>query len=337
MNISNLDTDNAWCVSQEDMRKNVESHCSIGRKQFKKIIHSYLFFHLFFIGLFLMQVIGFCILLTFHLHSPLIPFSLAGLILTAFAYLILLIYFQAKKPEQFIALQNSFMRLCHQAIPLHLAPSEAHLFLAHAAYRFASHLHQDGLDEIAIKPSTLALNHLLQKAVWVFHRNDLHKMQEMLFLVSIREHIELIKKTPTNVEVHASLAHAYVALSKLYLARVDEGLVKEAEEQFKTTAQRAIQEFHIIDHFSPNDPWVHAQLASCYRDLNMIQKETESYEVILKLCPNDKEIMFRLGILYFKQGLCGRGLEMYEKLLALRFSRAHELLEFYDLHPIHAV
>ena len=90
-----------------------------------------------------------------------------------------------------------------------------------------------------------------------------------------------------------------------------------------------MQEFQIIDYYSPNDPWVYAQLASCYHDLALYEKEIQAYEIILKLCPNDKEILFRLGILYFQQGMNAQGLQIYEKLKTLQFSRTEELLAFY--------
>ena len=100
--------------------------------------------------------------------------------------------------------------------------------------------------------------------------------------------------------------------------------------QKRPTAEKAIQEFKIIDHYSPEDPWVHAQLASCYHDLKMHSKEITEYETILKLCPEDKQILFRLGILCFQQGENARGLQIYEQLKEMQFSRADELIDFYD-------
>ena len=44
----------------------------------------------------------------------------------------------------------------------------------------------------------------------------------------------------------------------------------------------------------------------------------------------DKEIMFRLGILLFQQGQNAKGLQIYEELKNLQFSRADELIDFYD-------
>ena len=164
----------------------------------------------------------------------------------------------------------------------------------------------------------------MRKIANLCYKNDIKKMKEVLFLVSISEHIQLIKETPTNLEAHASLANAYVALARLYEAQ------GSPHEKFKIATQKALQEFKIMDHYSPNDPWVHAQLASCYHDLKLFKEEIHEYEVILKLCPEDKQILFRLGILWFKQGENARGLEIYETLKELHFSKAEELIDFYD-------
>lgn len=330
MSVKEINRERSWRFDYEEFQKGVESHCFSGIKQFKKIIRSYIFFHLFFIGLLGTEIAAFCLFLTFLSKSALIAFSIAGIILTVFSYLVLLFYFQMKKPEQFIDLRNWFMQLCKQNLPKAIATPEYHLSLANAAYRFAHHLNKHESTLYEISPITHSINSFIRKFSNFYHHKDLHKMKEILLLVSITEHIQLIKQMPTNLEAHASLANGYVALSKIYLAKNGSAPSKEYEEKFKTVSEKAIQEFQIIDHYSPNDPWVQAQLASCYHDLKMFREEIISYENILKLCPNDKEIMFRLGILYFQQGLSARGLYIYEELKALGFSRADELIDFYD-------
>jgi hypothetical protein len=62
----------------------------------------------------------------------------------------------------------------------------------------------------------------------------------------------------------------------------------------------------------------------------MHKEEITEYETILKLCPEDKQILFRLGILCFQQGENARGLQIYEQLKEMQFSRADELIDFYD-------
>lgn len=322
MNVNEIKSDTFWRFNHEGFRKNVEAHCLTGLKQFKKIIRSYIFFHLFFLGLLAAEVTAFFVFLTLLFQTSLIAFSLAAILLTGFAYLILLFYFQTKKPEQFLELRNYFMLLCKKGLPKSLLQSEYHLSLANAAYRFAAHLSKQEPNLYQFKPAAISVNHLMRKFTNICHRKDIQRMKEVLFIVSINEHIQLIKNSPTNVEAHASLANTYVALSRLYL--------NQESDKFKAAAKKAIQEFKIIDHYSPKDPWVHAQLASCYHDLKMFDDEIKEYELILDLCPEDKQILFRLGILYFQQGENAKGLQIYEKLQEMQFSRADELIDFYD-------
>lgn len=324
MSINEIKSEPFWRFNHEGFHKNVESHCSSGLKQFKKIIRSYVFFHLFFLGLLSGEVIAFFFSLTLLFQTSLIAFSLAAILLTGFAYLILLFYFQTKKPEQFLELRNFFMLHCKKALPKNLIHSEYHLSLANAAYRFAAHLSKEEGQLYTLPPKMGSLNQAMRRVTNLCHRKDIQRMKEVLFLVSINEHIQLIKSVPTNLEAHASLANAYVALSRLYQKQ------EPLHEKFKTAARKAIQEYKIIDHLSPNDPWVHAQLASCYHDLSQHQEEINEYENVLKLCPEDKQILFRLGILCFQQGENARALQIYQKLKEMQFSRADELIDFYD-------
>ncbi|MEM8727120.1 MAG: hypothetical protein AAGE99_00170 [Chlamydiota bacterium] len=323
MSVSEIESETFRKVHHEGFGKNVETHCSSGLKRFKKITRSYVFFHLFFLGLLAAEGIAFFFSLTLLFQTSLIAFSLAMILLTGFAYAILLVYFQTKKPEQFLELRNFFMLQCKRALPKNLAYSEYHLSLANAAYRFATLLSKEE-GELYVAAEMSSFHQLMRKITDLCHRKDIRRMKEMLFLVSINEHIQLIKKSPTDLEVHASLANTYVALSRLYRKQ------DRQQEKFNPAVKKAIQEYEIIDHFSPNDPWVQAQLASCYHDLHRYREEIAAYEKVLKLCPEDKPILFRLGILCFQQGENARALQIYEKLKAMRFSRADELIDFYD-------
>ncbi|NGX50185.1 MAG: hypothetical protein K1060chlam2_00026 [Chlamydiae bacterium] len=322
MSVNEIKKDTFWRFNHEGFQKNVEANCLNSLKQFKKIMRSYIFFHLSFLGLLAAEVTAFFLFLTLLFQTSLIAFSLAAILLTGFTYLILLFYFQTKKPEQLLELRNYFMLLCKKSLPKSLLHSEYHLSLANAAYRFATQLSREEEPLHPFKPSAISLNHLMRKFTTLCHRKDIQRMKEVLFIVSINEHIQLIKSAPTDLEAHASLANTYVALSRLY---------QDSEKsKLHAAAQKAIQEFKIIDHYSPEDPWVHAQLASCYHDLKMFDDEIKEYETILQLCPEDKQILFRLGILYFQQGENARGLQIYETLQAMQFSRADELIDFYD-------
>ena len=215
MSVNEIKSDTFWRFNREAFHKNVESHCSTGIKQFKKIVRSYVFFHLFFLGLLAAEVTSFFFFITLLFQTSLIAFSLAAILLTGFAYLILLFYFQTKKPEQFLELRNFFMLLCKKGLPKNILRSEYHLSLANAAYRFAAHLSRNEEAFYPLVQETGSLNQVMRKVTHLCHKNDIKKMKEVLYLVSISEHIQLNKNATTNVDAHASLANAYVALSKL--------------------------------------------------------------------------------------------------------------------------
>jgi tetratricopeptide (TPR) repeat protein len=101
------------------------------------------------------------------------------------------------------------------------------------------------------------------------------------------------------------------------------------EKKFRQASERAIEEFKIISDYAPNDPWVHLQLAYSYRDLNMPLEEIQAYETILRINPTDKEALFKLGTLYFQQGMNAKGLQVYEELKRANFSKVENLIKYY--------
>ena len=166
-------------------------------------------------------------------------------------------------------------------------------------------------------------------------------MKELLLQNCIDEHILLVRAGPTNLEAHAGLANAYVMLSGLFVdPRTIDGLDddrwippnkynKHFSQKFRAIAGRAIEEFKILNDYAPDDPWVHAQLAYSYHDLQMPEEEIKEYETILQLCPDDKETLYKLGKLYFEQGHNAKGLEIYEALKRSNYKKAESLIHFY--------
>lgn len=322
MSVNEIKRDAFWPCGYEGLQKNIEAHCLTSLNQFKKIVRSYVFFHLFFLGILTAGLSAFFVFLTILFQKSLIAMSLVAILVTGFTYLILLFYFQTKKPGQFLALRNYFMLLCKKELPKHLLRSEYHLSLANAAYQFAAQLSKQEACLYKDEPGMMSLNRLIRKFTNFCYHKDIQQMKEVLLIISINEHVQLIKNMPTNLEAHSSLANTYVALSRLYY--------HQESDKFNRATKKAIEEFKIIDHYAPKDPWVHAQLASCYHDLGMVDEEIKEYEKILALCPEDKQILFRLGILYFQKGENAKGLQIYEKLKTMHFSRVEELIDCYD-------
>ena len=101
------------------------------------------------------------------------------------------------------------------------------------------------------------------------------------------------------------------------------------EKKFRMTAEKAIEEFKILSQYAPNDPWIHAQLAYSYHDLQMPLEEIQQYETIQKLNPDDKDNLYKLGVLYFQQGMNAKGLKVYEELKKAHYKKAENLIKHY--------
>jgi tetratricopeptide (TPR) repeat protein len=212
--------------------------------------------------------------------------------------------------------------------------------MANACARFADRLGRKEFKQEYSKSWLSFLNPYIQRFNWWFQWEDYQTLKELLLTEAVNENIELVKIEPISLDVHASLANAYVMLSGLYVdprivdGNEDEPWVPESHRdkmhtKFRETAERAIQEFKIISSFAPDDPWVHTQLAYSYHDLQMPEEEIHQYEIIHKLLPQDDDCLFKLGVLYFKQGLNAQGLEVYAKLCHSNAVKAQALIAQY--------
>jgi tetratricopeptide (TPR) repeat protein len=303
-------------------------------KQFRKITHTYVSFNLLFLGLFSAELAFFFAFLPFLNRSAILAFALGGLFLTCFSYFVLLFYFQARKPEQLVQLKDQFIQSCRQLLPVPQGEAQHHLSIAEALSKLTAYLH-DFEWNFYQTPPTFA--RLISRFSAYCYWQDVFQMKTLLLQAAVEEHLKQIRCAPTDLEVHASLANTYVSLSKLYKAtpethpRANRYQKNKAlyEEKFRAAAKLAIEEFRILSHYAPNDPWVHEQLAVGYRDLGMPEEEVKEVETLLRLRPQDREILFRLGMLYFEQGQNAKGLQVYEELKQANFKKAIDLIAVY--------
>lgn len=293
--------------------RDVQGKLDKTRGSFHALLSHYLLFHTLFAVLALVEVGVFTGLMSTMPKSIWVGLTLATMVLTGFTYFVLLFYYQTKKPEQMEDLRESFVRGLRENLPAELDQTESLLSVAQACHRCAQAIEENlaGLDKLplSLRTALRRLSHRLQK-------DDVKQMKELLLKMSIHYHVQLIKHEPTDIEAHSSLAQSYLALAKL--SGNKERLIG-----------RAIQEYLIIQSFAINDPWVYAQLAGCYQKLGKRDEEAKAYETILQICPHDKEIMFRLGLLYFEMDETAKGLKLYERLRALNFSKSEELINYY--------
>jgi tetratricopeptide (TPR) repeat protein len=304
--------------------------------QFKKITKNVSSIKLAFLNLFLGEIIFALFFIATYSKSSVIAIALGAIVLTVFTYFVLLFYFQAKKPEQINDLKLRFIASCKQASSAPEGVAEHHLSIANALMKLSFYLHGLEYSYFTAPLKNNLVKYLVESASIYFHHEDVLKMQESCLFSAIEEHVSQIKNTPTDLEVHVSLTHAYVSLAKIYMENKTsyKGFFKKNEEyyqkKFEIASKRAIEEFNILKEFAPHDPWIHAQLAQCYHSLNLFEEEAKEYEAMLEISPSDKEVMFRMGKIYFELGRNAEGLQVYEDLKNSGYKKADELISFYS-------
>lgn len=305
-------------------------------KQFKKITLFYGLFKLAFFFLLAFEV--FLALMLFPVPS-LFAIVLGAIFLTLFTYLVLIFYFQTKKPEQLHSLKERFLFSCRQSIAIPEKTAEHHLSIAQAALKLSYHLYELELRYFTLPTFLNFLGPIIEKISFMLFHEDTFKMKERLINAAIEEHLKQIRITPTDLEIHASLASSYIHLAKLYrevkeeanFARFSKKMEPLLSQKYMIASARAIEELKILQDFAPNDPWVHAQLAQCYEALDKKVEEADEYEKILALSPQDNAILFRLGVIYFELGKNAKALEIYDKLRLSPYKNAGELLAHYGV------
>lgn len=309
--------------------------------RFHSTIRSYAMFNLFFFLFFISQLTYISLHFTFLLQSFVLAMALGLCFVTIFCYFTLKIYFQTKKVERFSSLKEDYVFACKDIIHYQHGNSEHHMMLANACAEFAAALH--GKEYAFYRPpeAFAKLTPLFDRISCWCHWDDVYTMREMLLMSAVDEHIKIVKCYPTDLASHAGLANAYVMLSGLYVdPRSIEGFDDDRwipphkydgkiKDKFRLMSERAIEEFKILNDYAPRDPWVHAQLAYSYHDLQMPNEEIKEYEMLLQLCPDDREVLFKLGQLYFQQGRNAEGLQIYEQLKRSHYKKAENLIHFY--------
>lgn len=310
---------------------------------FDGIARSFIRLNLLFLFLITIELSLSSLLFLSFSQSSLLTVSIGLFFITLFAYPVLLFYFQAKKPEQFSALLTQFVDSSRTLLKNSLQEPHPDLSIAQTLFSLAKHL--DFKEELFtkipsfFKPLLSLLTHFSTRCYFY----DFFQFKELLLQNAIEYHVCQVRQTPIDLEVHASLATVYVALSKIYQApKETESLYSIRSkfyrkqraiftEQFEIAVKLALEEFQILSQFAPNDPWIHEQLSAGYRDLGLYLDEIREVETLLELKPQDREILFRLGALYFRQGLNAKGLQVYQKLQQSNYSKADLLIRSYGI------
>lgn len=315
-------------------------------RKLNRLIHSYVLFNLAFLLIAGSEIALFLSFFAFLSRSTVLAFTLAIFFMTLFSYFALKLYLQAKKPDQLMEVCVEYLERCKEIIHYQEGIPEHHIALGHAAHKFAAALHEKEYGYYLPPPFLRSLAPTLERFSCFCHWKDLHRMKELLLTTAVDEHLKVVKCEPTNLEVHASLANAYVTLSSLYADPrkyhdydeeryiPEERYSKAMQAKFRATAERAIEEFRILNDYAPEDPWVHVQLAYSFHDLQMPEEEIREYEIVLKLRPTDQDTLFKLGMLYFQQGMNAKGLRIYELLKRTHYKKAESLIKFYGSYEV---
>jgi hypothetical protein len=340
---------NELSISARNLEQNLNIFNEEFIKKFKKLSREYANFHLLFVCCGLGLILSTLLFFSFFSKTMWSGLLVGFIFFAGFLYLVLFFYRQAKKPQQFIELKNEYQEKCKQIFSAPQFSKNYHLKISYCLSNLADLLcDMEGLFYHCPKKFR-NLNLLFKKfSIWM-HWKDVLRIKELLLLSSINEVVALVKTKPTDIEAHANLADAYITLSKIYIDpkklnpssclnwTSPEYQSKEIVSKFHLACDRAIEELNILNEYSPNDPWVHKQLADIYHNKDCPELEINEYEQLLKIENSDKKILFRLGVLYFGQGRNSNGLKIYEQLKSEDEDLAEDLISHYDSFKFHEI
>lgn len=284
--------------------------------------------------------------LYFFLFSwkTLVPaFCLACFFLTLFIFIVLRLHTLSKKSEFFEELTKHFLDAVDTLLRKKKEISKEQRLCYRAAKATSLAIYLQGFEYELLSEMFpfLSRSPFIQRLSCFFFWKDLFLFRENLLQGAVIANVKLVRTDPSSTQVHKSLASAYVALSGLYADPrkypdfdatrwIPEGRYDQSiQEKFRLTAQRAIEEFKILNEYNPKSAWVYIQLACSYHDLQMPLEEIHAYEMALRLKPNDTGIMAQLGERYFRQGLNTKGLQIYTQLRSLDVPKAEHIIKYY--------
>lgn len=302
--------------------------------QFTHVVRLYWRFHVLSILVLAIQFCVVCAIGWFEGVSYSFGIALLSHSFFGFTYILLMLYFRVKKPEQLADLRDHFIASCQKECAYKEEHVPSHRLLAKHLEGLASQL--DGVEN-QMQSRMPRFLYPLRWCIapwsrWRYHCDGI-VFRTLLLLSAIEEHIKRIKLIPTSMPVHASLAFSYRMLAMLYRDQIPFPLPffsnNEGHHFTDRFLRRAIEEYKILEVYAPSEPWVLQQLAQCYQEMDDGEQEIHYLEKALRLIADDPENLFRLGTLYFQKGYPARGLEVYKTLKRLNYGKSERLLAFY--------
>lgn len=305
--------------------------------RFDKVTKRSMFFHLFFTLLLSALSLGTLFFFVRLWEAWILAAGLGCFLLLLFVYFTMRLYMRLKRPLLYKNIQQHYVYLCHELVDADPLEAEHLLQVAQLCLQCAEQLEGREYSYYRLPRFCARLSPYQEMWSLWWHLQDVAFMRELLMLAAIELHLEWVRKEPTCIEAHTALANQYIALSSLYSSTLQqhEGtllsslLREEYSQKFRSAVTQAMQEFHVLCHYAPDDPWVHMQLACCYKDLQNPKAEMQEHIKVLKFIPDDQNTLLRLATLCFTQGQTAQGLQFYEHLCALHDPRAQSLLGLY--------
>lgn len=303
---------------------------------FKKITEEHARFHAVSFSLFGLEVFLFILLYGYLQKTLWITFLFGAILFTAISYFVIKFYLDSKKPDSLLTLKDHYLDLCKKELICSENSKEFHLRLSSDLYDFAEAL--CGYQYQIHRPPTKSLIPFFRHFSCFFHWKEVFFIREQLIQLAIDEHIQIVQLFPNDLETHASLAESFIDMSKLYaeLLKAHEPWIKknieelDIENKFLISSDLALEELNIVESLQEKTPWSLAQKASIYHELKRPLDEIQCYETILNINPQDEAVIYRLGVLYFAQGMVTKGLNCYHKLKECGDDRASTLIQLYD-------
>lgn len=307
----------------------------------KRCFRFYAYFHVGFISFLSIQLLSFLLFFSYFSKSIACASALALFFLTLFSYFVLLFFFQAKKPQQFLSIGNNLLHCCQSIFTKKNSTDTPHLELAHTILKSAALLSQDESYFYKENSPLLVLTPLMGKCKIRLHWKNFHAMKEFLFSLCIEQITMQIKQTPLDLGAHALLAETYLQYSMIYLPPEASALPWVPAEYFSSIfhqkflacSTRAAEECLVLQEYGEKNTWLYTKLSEIYQLQGDLEKEIQSQEELLSLSKDDPDLLLRLGVLYFKQGYNVKGLKVYNELQKNFPNEAMELITHYPFSP----
>lgn len=251
--------------------------------------------------------------------SAFFAITLAAFLVTLFSFITLRNYQNSEKEAAFKDLAHKYIRGLHS-----LSNSTSLAAQKNLAAEGCLELSESELLIPAIRFLWIPekIKNLFLRLLPLQQDKQLKDFKIVLIKQAMEELSGLIRISPCQIAPHASLVKVTRLLGSVYA----EAGYKNA---FISTVKRAAEELKILADLSPQESSIFLELALCYQDLGEKELELNSLEQGRAVEPDNKEILFRLGQLYFLQNEAAKGFKIYELLKSHDAAKSDLLMSYY--------